>query len=138
MGSRAFLQGIFLTQGSNPGLLHGRRILYHLSHQGSPRPSPDGSMLLHLCDCPAGPTVAPRRGSATWLPDVTSLRGLCIQGPETEHVLGVGVVQLLCSGPAGGLGDRKGGGESWEGEGRQAQISFLTSILLAFLTSIGF
>ena len=33
----ALLQGIFLTQGSNPGLLHCRRILYHLSHQGSPR-----------------------------------------------------------------------------------------------------
>ena len=30
------LQGIFLTQGSNPGLLHCRRSLYHLSHQGSP------------------------------------------------------------------------------------------------------
>ena len=27
------LQGIFLTQGSNPGLLHYRQILYHLSHQ---------------------------------------------------------------------------------------------------------
>ena len=27
---------IFLTQGSNPGLLHCRQILYHLSHQGSP------------------------------------------------------------------------------------------------------
>ena len=26
------LQGIFLTQGSNPGLLHCRQILYHLSH----------------------------------------------------------------------------------------------------------
>ena len=33
----ALLQGIFPTQGSNPGLLHCRRILYHLSHQGSPR-----------------------------------------------------------------------------------------------------
>ena len=29
----AFLQGIFLTQGSIPGLLHCRWILYHLSHQ---------------------------------------------------------------------------------------------------------
>ena len=29
------LQGIFLTQGSNPGLLHCRQALYHLSHQGS-------------------------------------------------------------------------------------------------------
>ena len=31
------LQGIVPTQGSNPGLPHGRWILYHLSHQGSPR-----------------------------------------------------------------------------------------------------
>ena len=30
------LQGIFSTQGSNPGLSYCRRILYHLSHQGSP------------------------------------------------------------------------------------------------------
>ena len=27
--------GIFPTQGSNPGLPHGRHFLYHLSHQGS-------------------------------------------------------------------------------------------------------
>ena len=27
---------IFPTQGLNPGLLHYRQILYHLSHQGSP------------------------------------------------------------------------------------------------------
>ena len=33
----SLLQGIFPTQGSNPGLLHCRRILYQLSHQGSPR-----------------------------------------------------------------------------------------------------
>ena len=31
-----FLQGIFPTQGSKPGLPHCRWILYHLSHQGSP------------------------------------------------------------------------------------------------------
>ena len=35
MGYRSLLQGIFLTQGSNPRLLHCRRILYHLSHQGN-------------------------------------------------------------------------------------------------------
>ena len=34
---RFLLQGIFLTQGLNPGLLHCRQILYHLNHQGSPR-----------------------------------------------------------------------------------------------------
>ena len=32
----SLLQGIFPTQGSNPGLLHCRQILYHLSHQRSP------------------------------------------------------------------------------------------------------
>ena len=37
VGCRALLQGIFPTQGLNPGLPHCRRILYHLSHQGSPR-----------------------------------------------------------------------------------------------------
>ena len=35
-GSLSLLQGIFPTQGSNPGLPHGRRILYQLSHKGSP------------------------------------------------------------------------------------------------------
>ena len=30
-------QGIFPTQGSNPGLPHFRQILYQLSHKGSPR-----------------------------------------------------------------------------------------------------
>ena len=30
-----FSRGIFPTQGSNPGLLHCRWILYHLSHQSS-------------------------------------------------------------------------------------------------------
>ena len=36
VGSLSLLQGIFPTQGSNPGLLHYRRILYQLSHKGSP------------------------------------------------------------------------------------------------------
>ena len=33
MGCHFLLQGIFLTQGSNPGLPHCRQILYHLRHQ---------------------------------------------------------------------------------------------------------
>ena len=37
VGCHALLQGIFPTQGSNPCLLYCRWILYHLSHQGSPR-----------------------------------------------------------------------------------------------------
>ena len=35
VGSLSILQGIFLTQESNRGLLHGRGILYQLSCQGS-------------------------------------------------------------------------------------------------------
>ena len=37
VGCHALLQGIFPTQGSNPGPRHCRKILYCLSHQGSPR-----------------------------------------------------------------------------------------------------
>ena len=35
MGCHSPLQGIFLAQGSNPGFLNYRWILYHLSHQES-------------------------------------------------------------------------------------------------------
>ena len=37
VGSLSLLQGIFPTQGSNPGLPYYRWILYQLSHKGSPR-----------------------------------------------------------------------------------------------------
>ena len=37
VGSLSFLQGIFPTQGSNPGLPHCRRFLYQMSHKGSLR-----------------------------------------------------------------------------------------------------
>ena len=37
VGSLSLLHGIFLTQGSNPGLPHCRHILYQLSYKGSPR-----------------------------------------------------------------------------------------------------
>ena len=36
VGSLSLLQGIFPTQGSNPGLLHCRWILYRVSYKGSP------------------------------------------------------------------------------------------------------
>ena len=45
VGSQSLLQGIFPIQGSNPGLLHYRRILYRLSHQGSP----STSLYQHSC-----------------------------------------------------------------------------------------
>ena len=37
VGSLSLLQGIFLIQKSNQGLLHCRQILYQLSYQGSPK-----------------------------------------------------------------------------------------------------
>ena len=37
LGSLSLLHGIFPTQGLKPGLPHYRRILYQLSHKGSPR-----------------------------------------------------------------------------------------------------
>ena len=37
VGSLSLLQRIFPTQGSNPGLLHCRQILYQLNHKRSPR-----------------------------------------------------------------------------------------------------
>ena len=36
VGSHSLLQGIFPTQGLNPGILYCRQVLYCLSHQGSP------------------------------------------------------------------------------------------------------
>ena len=42
-GSLSLLQGIFPIQGSNPGLPHCRRILYQLSHKGSPCDEPLGA-----------------------------------------------------------------------------------------------
>ena len=37
VGCHFLLQGIFPTQGSNPGLSHCRQTLYHLSHQAEPK-----------------------------------------------------------------------------------------------------
>ena len=37
VGSLSLLQGIFPTQGLNPGFPHCRQIVYQLSHKGSPR-----------------------------------------------------------------------------------------------------
>ena len=46
VGSRSLLQGIFPTQGLNPGLLHCGRILYQLSHQGSFKPEAKITLLV--------------------------------------------------------------------------------------------
>ena len=49
VGCHALLQGIFPIQGSNPGLLHCRWILYHLSHQGSPQCINTYTHIYYIC-----------------------------------------------------------------------------------------
>ena len=49
VGSLSLLQGIFPTQGSNPGLLDCGQILYHLSHQR--RPGSTISILTVFLNC---------------------------------------------------------------------------------------
>ena len=44
----SLLQGIFSTQGLNPGLPHCRQILYQLSHQGSTFPVYQ-ALILNVC-----------------------------------------------------------------------------------------
>ena len=51
VGCLALLQGIFSTQGSNPVLPHCRRILYCLSHQGSPQVYMDYVNIWYLGEC---------------------------------------------------------------------------------------
>ena len=48
VGCHALFQRIFPPQGSNPGLPHCRRILYHLSHQGSPGREWKWKLLSHV------------------------------------------------------------------------------------------
>ena len=47
VGFHAFLQGIFSTQGSNPGLPHCKQILYCLSHQEALYQVDDASFSRH-------------------------------------------------------------------------------------------
>ena len=48
VGSCSLLQRIFPTQGSNPGALHCRQSLYHLSHQGSPHTTTQIRQNIHI------------------------------------------------------------------------------------------
>ena len=62
MDCHFLLQGIFPSQGSNPGCIHCRQTLYHPSHQGSSVVSflsvliLSVSLLCHLLDLSCAPT----------------------------------------------------------------------------------
>jgi len=51
VGCHALLQGIFPTQGSNPGLLYCRQILYCLRLRGSPYVNISLSTCVCVCIC---------------------------------------------------------------------------------------
>ena len=58
VGCHGLLQGIFPTQGSNPGPPHCRQILHPLSHQGSPDLE-QASSVLALCSPTVGAWAIP-------------------------------------------------------------------------------
>ena len=69
VGSLSLLQGIFPTQGSNPGLLHCRWILYQLSYQGRVRSNIYGTtsgqadpVTTSTANSQVGTTVSSRQG----------------------------------------------------------------------------
>ena len=65
VGCHSLLQGIFPTQGSNPGLLRCRWILDGLSHQGSPLGSMDESFnVCASCPVPSHRRVCSRPGAS--------------------------------------------------------------------------
>ena len=84
----SLLQGIFPTQGWNPGLPHCRRILYQLSHkgspnqlsyQGSPQYTPISSWIQSFFSSLQAGSMAPGawNGRETWLV-VEACSGVCV------------------------------------------------------------
>ena len=69
VGSLSLLQRVFPTQGSNPDLPHCRRILYQLSHRGSP------CSVTNSCPTLCGPMDCSTPGCPV-LHDLQSLRKL--------------------------------------------------------------
>ena len=80
-------QGIFPTQGLNPGLLHCRQILYQLSYQGSPTPDEADAIItlpssLKMTRAfPGGPVIKTSPSNAG---DVGLIPG---RGAEISHAL---------------------------------------------------
>ena len=68
VGSLSLLQGIFPAQGSNPGLLHCRRILYQLSHKGSPWTSYMYTYIPSFWSLPPTPPHLTSLSSQSWAP----------------------------------------------------------------------
>ena len=94
VGSFSLLQGIFPTQGLNPGLLHCRRVLYQLSHQGSPRKAIAltiqtfvSKMMPLLCNTLSRFVIFParKRSSSNFMATVTSHSDFRAQENKVSH-----------------------------------------------------
>ena len=59
MGCHFLLQGIFLTQELNPGLLHCRQMIYQLSCEGSPESVVLPNHLILCCSLLLLPSIVP-------------------------------------------------------------------------------
>ena len=79
MGNLSLLQGIFPTQGSNPGLPYCRWILYQLSYKGSlhaPKESlKSAEVCVQQCDSKYVPGCQPDSASINHTAMGTSVRG---------------------------------------------------------------
>ena len=91
-----FSRGVFLAQTSNPGLLHFRQILYHLSHQGSPtiflktlansQRWRTIKKFLDINEVSFGNHLIWKGSTSEWLEDLSNnfvLRGRCLETTET-------------------------------------------------------
>ena len=104
VGCQALLQGLFPTQGSNPGLPHCRQILYRLSHQGSPR---DDHQVLLSTPCWWVPPPADGFGKEEGRGSPSS------HTPEGHGLLGVGASGPSCLPDRSHLGKQQPG-DLWQ------------------------
>ena len=103
VGCHALLQGIFSTQGSNPGLPHCRRILYHLTHQGSPRilqwvaiPSPGDLPYPGLKPgCPALQADSLPAESLQWRPTICIPMHCSLPGSSVHEILHARILEWV-------------------------------------------
>ena len=79
--SCAFLQEIFPNQRSNPGLPHCRKILYQLSHQGSPRVSQVKNLPAYAGDAGSTPGWGRSPGEGNGNP----LQYSCLGNPKNRE-----------------------------------------------------
>ena len=102
VGCHFLLQGVFLTQGSNLGLLHCRQILYQLSHQGSPHLEPRKVRSRNDVNLPQIPPPLPLEAKRECGPRPARLQS---QGPgwaqEWVGCVGPDPLPLPCSRRAG-------------------------------------